>query len=592
MKNLTLFLFVFVAVKLHSGIRESFSDANFSDNPTWVGAENEFKVNQNLQLQSCAVNAGTYSIFTTSNAIVNGFWEFSVKIEYATSASNYAIAYIVSDQVSLLNGLNGYYVQIGNTNDEVSLYYQKGNTKTLIIDGTDKRTDGKSVEMTIRITRDKTGRFELFSKLKTETEFFKEGDCIHNAVQQSDFFGLSYSCTSSTGSFYSFDDVIIDGSESPDSIKPVWLGLTALEEKKLIMRFSEPVKYSNFQLKIDEQTEPVLSIFSHPGDTLLEVTPEHFPMTGKRYKINVTGITDKRGNKLADSTKILVLSEPSLVGDFYFNEIMFNPNDSAAEYLEIFNLTEKILDLSGLIITTMKTDGSYYPGKSIPVNTWIEPLSYIVLTKDSALLRKFHQCPDTVKIIQMDLYAFSNESGTVTCFDKACSLVYDEFYWNDNMHHVLIHNTRGISLEKAVANIPSKNKSNWHSSATLAVSGTPGYRNSQYIEVMNNPNEDIQVEKDYFTPDNDGNNDLFLVKLRLDNPGYMVTTIVFSHSGQKVKNIMQNQLGSTENIIYWDGSNNSGQIVSPGIYLMLIDYFHPNTGKRRTSSIPIAVAFR
>jgi len=125
MKNLTLFLFVFVAVKLHSGIRESFSDANFSDNPTWVGAVNEFKVNQNLQLQSCAVNTGTYSLFTPSNAIVNGFWEFSVKIEYATSASNYAIAYIVSDQVSLLNGLNGYYVQIGNTNDEVSLYYQK-----------------------------------------------------------------------------------------------------------------------------------------------------------------------------------------------------------------------------------------------------------------------------------------------------------------------------------------------------------------------------------------------------------------------------------------------------------------------------------
>jgi hypothetical protein len=65
-----------------------------------------------------------------------------------------------------------------------------------------------------------------------------------------------------------------------------------------------------------------------------------------------------------------------------------------------------------------------------------------------------------------------------------------------------------------------------------------------------------------------------------------------SISGEKVKNIMVNQLAAIENYIYWDGTNNALRMVSPGLYLMFVQYFHPETGKRKSSSIPIAVAFR
>jgi hypothetical protein len=592
MKNLTLFLLVFVVFHLQSGLKESFDDGNFTKTPSWFGSTDMFKVNSDFQLQSCSQSTGTYTLFTNSDAIYKASWECNVRIDYATSSSNYVNLYIISDVSSVESGLNGYFVQIGNTNDEVSLYFQEGFKKTRIIDGVDKRTDGKTVDISIKVTRDVKGRFVLYSKLKFELDYFMEGEAIHHAIQQSGFFGLSYTCTSTTGSFYYFDDVRIEGAETPDTIPPLWKSLSVVEGEGLQFVFSEPVKFQSFQLRYEDQFQPLKDVFIHPGDTAITVFPKRFPKQWKSHEILISGITDFSGIKLTDSTKFLVLSDIPLVDEIYFNEIMFNPNDSSSEYVELFNPTEKLLDLSDLIIATMKSDGSYQTGKLFPPGTLIEPFSYLVLTQDSARIQDFHQCADTVKIIKMSMYPLSNESGTIALFDKTRSIVYDDFYWEDQMHHVLLHNTKGISLEKAIANIPSRNRSNWYSCSTNGSGGTPGYCNSQHIKVINNPDDGLTVEDDFFTPDNDGDRDVFLVKLRLDEPGYLLSSTIMSISGEKVKNIMVNQLAAIENYIYWDGTNNALRMVSPGLYLMFVQYFHPETGKRKSSSIPIAVAFR
>ena len=142
-----LIIFLFLNIFFcHSQIFESFSDGDFTHNPEWKGTISNFKINDALQLQSNATGASTSYLFTPSQIIINAEWECKFKIDYPTSASNYACMYIISDSCTLENGFNGYFVQVGGTNDEVSLFYQNELKKEKIIDGLDKRIDSKTVE--------------------------------------------------------------------------------------------------------------------------------------------------------------------------------------------------------------------------------------------------------------------------------------------------------------------------------------------------------------------------------------------------------------------------------------------------------------
>src|SRR5665647_165333 len=207
MKKLGLFFIIILPFFCFGQVNESFSDGNFINNPFWSGTSSNFIVNSASQLQSAATATSVSWLFTPSEAFDDAVWECWVKINYTTSSSNYASVYIASDKNDLSAGCNGYYVQIGGTNDEVSLFLQEGTKKTKIIDGTDKRTDGNPVEVRIKVTRDAQGNFSLFSKLITETDFVQEGSTQNNIIKQSNYFGLLFSNTGTTGSAYFFDDI-------------------------------------------------------------------------------------------------------------------------------------------------------------------------------------------------------------------------------------------------------------------------------------------------------------------------------------------------------------------------------------------------
>ncbi|RYY00036.1 MAG: hypothetical protein EOO35_00760 [Cyanobacteriota bacterium] len=76
------------------------------------------------------------------------------------------------------------------------------------------------------------------------------------------------------------------------------------------------------------------------------------------------------------------------------------------------------------------------------------------------------------------LPTFPNESGTVILLD-ANKKLFDRFDYIENLHHVMVDNKAGVSLEKADYNIPSAQYSNWHSAAASEGYATPGYANSQ-----------------------------------------------------------------------------------------------------------------
>jgi hypothetical protein len=108
MKARILFFMIFASILSKAQINESFSDDNFNKNPEWTGDTANFRINENLQLQSNATSTSVSSLFTNSESIVNAEWSAHFIINYSTSSSNYAAMYIIADNNDITTGLNGY----------------------------------------------------------------------------------------------------------------------------------------------------------------------------------------------------------------------------------------------------------------------------------------------------------------------------------------------------------------------------------------------------------------------------------------------------------------------------------------------------
>lgn len=186
-------------------------------NPSWTGQDSKFVVDmQQLRLQAPAV-AGSAYLSTPSGSINNAEWLFTVKLDFNPSSSNLAEVYLVSDLSDLSGPLNGYFVLIGDSQDEISLYKQTGSSKTKIIDGMDGLLNLTTVEVEIRVTRDALGNWQLFADVAMAGTFMSQGTTFDNAHRSSAFFGVLCTYTSTRSDKFFYDDFNISGDAYVDN---------------------------------------------------------------------------------------------------------------------------------------------------------------------------------------------------------------------------------------------------------------------------------------------------------------------------------------------------------------------------------------
>jgi hypothetical protein len=594
MKFTLLFFSMFFVFGVSAQFYEDFSDGNFTENPLWTGTTENFIVNASFQLQSSAKVASTSWLLTPSNAIDDAVWEFRVIINYTTSSSNYASVYIICDVADLTNGCNGYFVQIGGTNDEVSLFYQQGTTKTKIIDGFDKRVDGKPVDVRVRVTRDKHGNFTLFSKLASETDYFKEGTTKNDKLKTTKYFVLLFVNTSTTGSFYFFDDIKVTGDKAPDYDPPVWNSLSMIYPDKLSLTFSEEINTSNglFSLTPAFPLKPLVSISEDKTEVLLKFTGNF--SKGIIYNLTVEGITDLAGNLMSRENKRIAITEKPQIGDIRWNEIMFENSESSYEYVEIANVSDKVLDISDFVFTTRKTDGTLNSGQKIPKGTLIPPKEYIAFTEKPDIVRQFHLCPNESNITSTSWSSLNNESATLVLINPLGDTIFDELTYSSKWHHPLVKNAKGVALEKINPLLETQNPASWHSAGTDVNYGTPGYKNSQYRETtsLNDSPKLVWADPEAFSPDNDGYNDVCFIRYETEMNGYVANVLIISPVGEKVFELAQNRLLSTEGYIPWDGRTSRGNIATPGIYVVYFEIFNPTNGIKKSYKFPVVLTSR
>jgi len=169
---------------------DNFSDSDFSIDPIWLGDVSNFSINNGeLQLTAPPVADISY-LYTKNDAINNAQWEFLLRFEFNPSSNNFAKVYLVSDEPDLKGDLKGYFLKIGGSSDEISLFKQIGNQETMIINGTDDRINFSSISVRVKVLRDLMGNWELYSDPQGGSNFFLEGKAFDSSVIKSSNFGI------------------------------------------------------------------------------------------------------------------------------------------------------------------------------------------------------------------------------------------------------------------------------------------------------------------------------------------------------------------------------------------------------------------
>ncbi|MEQ9374246.1 MAG: lamin tail domain-containing protein [Imperialibacter sp.] len=237
---------------------DDFSDGDHTTNPEWNDPSSHFIVNgsNELQLNNSGASGSTSSFISTAfNSLGNTSWEFKVKMNHNPSSQNFVRVYLTSDNSNLLSDVNGYFVMLGGTPDEVSLYKQSGATPEILIDGFNGILNSSTVDIDVKVLRSSSGNWELFRKLSSETEYLLEGTATDLTHTSSDYFGFYVKYSAGNSSSYYFDDISIKTELSIGNI-------SVTSKNDLIVTFNQPVEETSAETTENYVVDNGIVVFS------------------------------------------------------------------------------------------------------------------------------------------------------------------------------------------------------------------------------------------------------------------------------------------------------------------------------------------
>jgi len=273
------------------------------------------------------------------------------------------------------------------------------------------------------------------------------------------------------------------------------------------------------------------------------------------------------------------VAEPAFKGDIIINEVLFNPIDDGVDFVEIYNNSEKIIDISDLFLGTVD-ENQFEPNDTVyktvsDENRLSMTNQFLVLTKDQNKVQKQYFTENPEGFVDMESFpTYKNEEGVVILASKNGEIL-DAFNYSEDMHHPILNSVEGVSLERINYDRPTQDNTNWHSASSEVGYATPDYKNSQYSENIE-VDDPVTVDPEIFSPDNDGYNDVLNIQYAFESPGYTANITIYDSKGRLVKYLVKNSLLETEGTFSWDGRTDNNQKAPIGIYIIYFEAFDVN----------------
>ncbi|MGF1532076.1 MAG: lamin tail domain-containing protein [Bernardetiaceae bacterium] len=364
---------------------------------------------------------------------------------------------------------------------------------------------------------------------------------------------------------------------NPDNRPPVLRAVVVEDAQTLLVQFDEklePIQFLNFaSFRIDRGISVVGQEVVSDQEMRLRLNPSLQVRT--IYTLTASNITDCLGNLIGDqNSRTFVLPERGAVGDLIINEILFDAPVGGTDFVEIYNRSDKYIDLKGWQWARWRDDAIYTPRAMRTEALVIAPKAYYVFSNSNARLLAQYPRGAQDRFVEMNLPAFTSTEGSVLLLNPEDS-VFDRFDYDRDFHFGLLPNKKGVSLERIRFSGQTNDRNNWHSAAATAGYGTPGFLNSQHIEnPMNQQDADcFSLTNEVFSPDGDGFRDFTQLDYNCPAVGQVATISIYDARGRKVRTLIQNQSLAVSGTIIWDGIRDDGQAAKIGYYLFLIELY-------------------
>lgn len=471
--------FLFSWCGLAAQTNDSFSDGNFSANPTWSGSTAQFITNGSQQLQLNNTVAGTSYLSTDFSVFsIDDFeWQVYVKQGFSPSGSNYGRVYLVSDESDLTKPLNGYYVQFGEagSNDAVELFRQTGPVSTSVC----RASNGviaTSFALRIKVARDHTGIWKLFIDYEGGTSFTLEASGADNAHTSSSFLGVLCVYTVSNAAKFYYDD-FYTGAARTDTTPPSLESIQVQSSSEVLLIFSEaldPMSKSISHYSVDQNVGPPQTATLDAGTNTVTLTFDQPFRNGFQYQLTVTGIQDLQGNTTPafQFPFLFFVSTPIQAKDIVITEIFpdFSPQIGLpdAEYIEIYNRSTNPVDLSGWKFSD-GTSTALFPSQILL------PQQYWIVTAPSSS-SKFNSFGN---VISPDGFPVLNNEEDFLTLKSRDGMTVDSVHYSIDYYHDADKEEGGWSLELIDLNNPCGEEENWTASEDPS-GGTPGKQSSAF----------------------------------------------------------------------------------------------------------------
>ena len=402
---LSLFMMLFYHCSLPADDEEK-GDSEGEDTATselpWEGETDKFTINskEGVHLNDPQEDAGTAYITIPSTSVKNTRWEFGVHLTFNPSANNYARFYLTSSSNVLSGKLNGYYIQIGGSKDNVALYRQNEDGSKLLASGRELMKGNNSPKLSVKVECDNNGYWTFWTRLESENEYVKEKQVKNIEIP------ASFSC-----------------------------GIYCIYTKTRCKGFT----FHHIRLSNDAETT-----------TTPDGTPEE-PETDIPDNPNTPELPeDVRGMLLFNE----IMYDNASDGAEYIE--IYNPTETTISVPALY-LYKMYKDGTIYSTTTLQKEDA-----SIPLN--IPSKGYLCFTKYFNKVVQKHKVGGETLVTIPNFPALSNDGGYLALSsskETAAGHTFDTCCFRDEMH--TSEKTTGVSLEKKSPELSSLNK-NWHSS--------------------------------------------------------------------------------------------------------------------------------
>lgn len=245
------------------------------------------------------------------------------------------------------------------------------------------------------------------------------------------------------------------------------------------------------------------------------------------------------------------------------NEILPIPGTGQSEWVEIYNNSDKHIDLLGWKLSDNTSSESLIADSSVIFS----PGAYLILTEMDGVV----QCPQYCQVLEIEGFpTLNNSADAVILFDPQ-SVLNDEMSYDEFTAMV-----EGRSLERIRMDIPGSESRNW--GISLDESGaSPGFENSLHLVELAQTLK-IDLWPNPFTPNGDGQSDALHVNYELPVEQGLMSIMIFDMAGRKIAHPWLAQPVSHRGQFQWNGEASYGGIAVTGMYIckVMVDDLHGN----------------